>query len=854
MKMRESGDLGPCARPVVESGAQSQGMRVFRHSKFVLLLSLVMVCLGCGEAGLDSRIATLQRCPQDDTPWRQAMIAAEDESRVEELEAAARELAGRCSGLWAPWWTHGLALTSLGRYQEAEEAYRKALQLAQASPDSVGIARSSDELAWFAYLGARHDESEELFQQALAAALDAGRRDLEIFIRSNHAGLLRDVGDLAGASDEYEVVLAGIDELGLDERTRRIAHFNQGSLLIELGDAVGAEASFRTIYEAAEASGDKDFADGAALALGNLSWAQENLEASAEWLNRVGTESPAEHAKAQLGLGLIRMEQNDPQTAFELFSFAAEEAAQLDRPFSLLARAYSARAVLALGDAEKARRILVALFDEVQEEDPILASLWERRWFLGLAAKKVGDAAGAREHFEAAIEILSTQRMRLDPSSEGLRFLRERSEPFVDLALLLTENFDRSSGDDSGRILEVLRAAKTLALREDFDESPSSGAEQLLAIRDALEDDEIVLDYLIGNKRGIVVAIKKEKVSARAIEGRDEILPALRLLRNAVEDAHSAALPASARRAGESLFAGLIAPLVDELDDVRRIYIVPHRELAVLSWSVLPWPTSAAEGRDSDSAPSSSQTFLGHRFELASLPWAAPPPEMTDVGGPVLLAGQPVGLDDSLFGPLPWVSFELSSLRKIWQPATAELLTKEEFSLDGLRSRPLERFGLLHIASHAVASTTDPRRCGVMLSKGERLGLDEIAKLPLDSALVVLSACRTGEGEVVPGEGVVSLGWALLKTGARGAVVSRWVVDDNSSARLMIDFHRSLREGIDPVAALSRARRSAWERNPHPAHWAAFDIMLRPRPSHARSSKTLGTSPNESARTGRSGK
>ena len=108
------------------------------------------------------------------------------------------------------------------------------------------------------------------------------------------------------------------------------------------------------------------------------------------------------------------------------------------------------------------------------------------------------------------------------------------------------------------------------------------------------------------------------------------------------------------------------------------------------------------------------------------------------------------------------------------------------------------------------------------------LGLAEIAALDLAGSLVVLSACRTGEGELLPGQGVIGLGWAFLRAGAQGIVVSQWPVDDVAAARLMVAFHEELREGRDPIRALTLARRRSSAGNRNPGLWAPFVLVLRP--------------------------
>ena len=62
------------------------------------------------------------------------------------------------------------------------------------------------------------------------------------------------------------------------------------------------------------------------------------------------------------------------------------------------------------------------------------------------------------------------------------------------------------------------------------------------------------------------------------------------------------------------------------------------------------------------------------------------------------------------------------------------------------------------------------------------LRLDEVTRLRLNADLVVLSACRTGQGRLYSGEGVTGLARAFLYAGSRGVVSSLWSVDDRETA------------------------------------------------------------------------
>ena len=88
---------------------------------------------------------------------------------------------------------------------------------------------------------------------------------------------------------------------------------------------------------------------------------------------------------------------------------------------------------------------------------------------------------------------------------------------------------------------------------------------------------------------------------------------------------------------------------------------------------------------------------------------------------------------------------------------------------------------------------------------------------------MVLSACETGRGEKVRGEGLVGLTRAL-QGAARSVVATHWKVADESTASLMVSFHEKLRKGLAKDEALRRAmaETAAKPGTGHPFYWAAF--------------------------------
>jgi CHAT domain-containing protein len=94
----------------------------------------------------------------------------------------------------------------------------------------------------------------------------------------------------------------------------------------------------------------------------------------------------------------------------------------------------------------------------------------------------------------------------------------------------------------------------------------------------------------------------------------------------------------------------------------------------------------------------------------------------------------------------------------------------------------------------------------------------------LRSDLVVLSACDTGLGKVVQGEGVMGLSYALYVAGNRNTLLSLWPVVDESTAEFMTAFFTKLKTGMAQSEALNRTKREfiAGSRFARPVFWAPF--------------------------------
>jgi CHAT domain-containing protein len=148
----------------------------------------------------------------------------------------------------------------------------------------------------------------------------------------------------------------------------------------------------------------------------------------------------------------------------------------------------------------------------------------------------------------------------------------------------------------------------------------------------------------------------------------------------------------------------------------------------------------------------------------------------------------------------------------------------------------LSKYRYVHFATHGYIDSDRPDLSAIVLSLVDEAGKPEdgflrahdIYNLNLPAEVVVLSACETGLGKQIKGEGLVGLTQGFMYAGARRVVVSLWNVNDKATAELMARFYRGiLREKKTPAAALRNAqmemsRQKQWQ---SPYYWAAFVLQ-----------------------------
>ena len=157
-------------------------------------------------------------------------------------------------------------------------------------------------------------------------------------------------------------------------------------------------------------------------------------------------------------------------------------------------------------------------------------------------------------------------------------------------------------------------------------------------------------------------------------------------------------------------------------------------------------------------------------------------------------------------------------------------------SRDTVTSAELSQYRYVHLSTHGFLNSVHPELSGLVFSlvneRGEPqdgfLRAHEIFNLKLSPEVVVLSACQTGMGKNIKGEGLVSLTRGFMYAGAPRVIVSLWGVSDLGTTELMVRFYNGmLKKGVRPAAALRAAQVSLMnnKRWASPYYWAPFTLQ-----------------------------
>lgn len=383
---------------------------------------------------------------------------------------------------------------------------------------------------------------------------------------------------------------------------------------------------------------------------------------------------------------------------------------------------------------------------------------------------------------------------------------------------------------------------------------------RLEEIQALLDDRTAFLEYAVGEDRSFLFVVTRDRLESYVLPPASRLAEQVSRIGEALEKPGRRSYGAYVETAGE-LYRELIAPAEGLLAGKPHLILSPDGPLHFLSFEALltrdsrereglyeglPYlirersvtyvPSASvlaelAQPRERDgSAEGERKRFVG--FADPSWPGEERVVSQVPEARSVALAGLPE------MRRLAQSRHEVEEIARLYPLGASQLYvdraaTEENVKRNGL----LKSARRIHFATHGFLNEKQPELSGLALTFDDDPGEDgllqvyEIFNLELDADLVVLSACDTGLGQRVSGEGLVGVTRALLYAGARSVVVSLWQVDDSSTAELMVGFYRHLDQDPDKAESLRRSKLEMIRqgRYAHPYYWAPFILIGEPR-------------------------
>lgn len=407
-----------------------------------------------------------------------------------------------------------------------------------------------------------------------------------------------------------------------------------------------------------------------------------------------------------------------------------------------------------------------------------------------------------------------------------------------------------------------------------------------------LDQDTLLLDYSLGDERSYLWLVSSSSLTSYELPTRNEIETAGRRFYNLVNtrnrDIKGETREQRAVRitqadlevplAAASLSRMLLGPVAGQLGK-KRLMIVADGALHFVPFAALPSPIGAGPGvprpliadHEIVNLPSAStlavvrREVAGRQAAPRSVVAFADPVFMKDdervkkvkdkeIGSrvdsetPVVVpsiehrqlvkAATDIGIaGEGFYIPrLPGTRREAEQIVAMVPTTERGLALDFAASRDSATSPEMSQYRYVHFSTHGLLNSVHPELSGVVFSlvneRGEAqdgfLRAHEIYNLKLRAELVVLSACQTGVGKEIRGEGLVSLTRGFMHAGAPRVIVSLWDVSDWGTTELMVRFyHGLLKEGMRPTAALRAAQVSLMndKRWASPYYWAPFILQ-----------------------------
>ncbi|WP_422358530.1 CHAT domain-containing protein [Reichenbachiella sp.] len=366
-----------------------------------------------------------------------------------------------------------------------------------------------------------------------------------------------------------------------------------------------------------------------------------------------------------------------------------------------------------------------------------------------------------------------------------------------------------------------------------FNFSRKAELKDLGDIKNALGDDQSLVEYFVGDSIIYIFSLDKNNLSIKVQPKPDS----LSLLVKDFKDAIVSSDFNTYRDNGRELYDLLIAPILDKTNG-NRLVIIPDGPLWEVNFDLLLSQDSGVKDyRYLDYLMKDFAISYIYSADLLIKEKSIP----KEFGGEVLAfsfgkkkePGNVMNFQKyrNNSEPLPGSVNEIFQVSKL----TDGRYYYGDYASEEAFKKNAQKYSIIHLAVHGLVDDKFPMNSGLQFMPGSDsiedgfLHAYELYNLSIGADMAVLSACNTGAGKLIEGEGLMSLGRAFSYAGCKSLVMTQWRIADESSSLLMDNFYKELTKGETKDKALQRAKILYLEQADvpvtNPMYWGAFVVV-----------------------------
>jgi CHAT domain-containing protein/tetratricopeptide (TPR) repeat protein len=729
-------------------------------------------------------------------------------------------------------------------FDQALSYYHQSLSIAEELRHQRGVA------ILLSNLGALYS-AEGLPEQALTYHLRALQMQEQIGDRYSMTSSLNNIGVVYAnqkqydrAIEYYQRALKITEEIG-DKSGVTLVSKNLGNALLGQGEYQEAEKYFKRSLSLATEINYKEFIGFSAEAIGNVYLKLHKLSQATEYFQKallVGEEitSPLLIWSAHYGLAKSNQEMGDDQKSLQSYQAAIDE---IEKVRSRTSSEESKSGFLARN--LEVYEDLIALLIELDKKYP------DRNY--DAQAYGYSERAKARALLDTLEEFRSGIR-------KGLSEEQQRKEIVILQKVSTLQSQLWGESDDAKQLeakkklqdaeMELDRFIVDLRLKNpEYTELKYPEPYDLKKAQKQIDVNTAVLQYFVGERHSYIFAIDAKELQIAPLPPKAQLEKSVRKYLERISKPPRTSLAVDTNRLqrefeqqSQALFGQLIAPVQKTLAGKQNLLLILDDAL-----HYVPFETILMD-RD---------RLIIESFRIAYAPsitiWANLKVKSKEQNSKQFIAfGDPIlpsdsseshGSEGSRFSDLRRLRYareEVEGIASLYPQNALKIYLGEDATESKFKVKEISDYKMIHFATHAMIDEEIPRRSIVILSADAKEGADgvlqmhEIWNLNLNAELVVLSACQTGLGKLVSGEGMISLMRAFFYAGAKNVVVSLWNVDDKSTADLMKSFYIHMKNGKSQSESLRQAKLdmirtaksgSGYAAYKDPYYWAPFVLV-----------------------------